>query len=139
MNGTDRRASSATTTMSQWSSKVRPMPTARPRTDPFQILAEASDVAANHALDLEHLLRALEGLIRKVVSYQLFAVLLADDDAATRWALTRSLQQADPEIRVDEAETGSQALQAMRDDAAGTTRLGYNALTPGPTLRFRRR
>lgn len=54
--------------------------TARPRTDPFQILTEASDVAANHALDLEHLLRALEGLIRKVVPYQLFAILLADED-----------------------------------------------------------
>ena len=54
--------------------------TPRPRTDPFQILAEASDVAANHALDLEHLMRALEGLIRKVVGYQLFAILLADDD-----------------------------------------------------------
>jgi hypothetical protein len=53
---------------------------ARPRTDPFQILAEASDVAANHALDLEHLLRALERLIRKVVGYQLFAILLADDE-----------------------------------------------------------
>ncbi len=54
--------------------------TARPRVDPFQILAEASDIAANHALDLDHLLRALEGLIRKVVSYQLFAILLADAD-----------------------------------------------------------
>lgn len=53
---------------------------ARPRTDPFQILAEASDIAANHALDLDPLLRALEGLIRKVVGYQLFAILLADQD-----------------------------------------------------------
>ncbi len=52
------------------------------RPDPFQILAEASDVAANHALDLDDLLRALADLIRKVVGYQLFAVLLADDDGA---------------------------------------------------------
>ncbi len=54
----------------------------RLRTDPFKILAEASDVAANHALDLDDLLRALDELIRKVVGYQLFAVLLADDDGA---------------------------------------------------------
>ena len=52
------------------------------RPDPFQILAEASDVAASHALDLDDLLRALADLIRKVVGYQLFAVLLADDDGA---------------------------------------------------------
>jgi len=32
MKGTDSRASSATTTMSQCSSRVRPIPTARPRT-----------------------------------------------------------------------------------------------------------
>jgi FtsP/CotA-like multicopper oxidase with cupredoxin domain len=28
-------------------------------------------------------------------------------------------------------------LQAMREDVAGTTRLGYNLATPGPTLRFK--
>jgi suppressor of ftsI len=28
-------------------------------------------------------------------------------------------------------------LQAMREEATGTARLGYNAMTPGPTLRFR--
>jgi signal transduction histidine kinase/DNA-binding response OmpR family regulator len=41
-------------------------------------------------------------------------VLVADDDTATRWALSRSFHQADPDIVVDEAETGPQALEAIR-------------------------
>jgi signal transduction histidine kinase/CheY-like chemotaxis protein len=53
-------------------------------------------------------------------------VLLADDDAATRWALTRSLQQADPEVRVDEADTGSQALQAIRNQGYHCVILDYH-------------
>jgi len=54
----------------------------RPRIDPLQILTEASEVAADHPLDLEDLLRALASLVRKVVDYQLFAVLLADSDGS---------------------------------------------------------
>lgn len=54
----------------------------RPRIDPLQILTEASEVAADHPLDLDDLLRALASLVRKVVDYQLFAVLLADSDGS---------------------------------------------------------
>ena len=54
----------------------------RPRIDPLQILTEASEVAADHPLELDDLLRALANLVRKVVDYQLFAVLLADADGS---------------------------------------------------------
>ncbi len=47
--------------------------------DSLQLLIEAAEVVANHPLDLDDLLRALAGLVRKVVDYQLFAVLLADE------------------------------------------------------------
>lgn len=53
-------------------------------------------------------------------------VLLADDNAATRWALTRSLQQADPEVRIDEADTGPRALQAIRGQAYQCVILDYH-------------
>lgn len=49
------------------------------------------------------------------VADRLKRILLADDDAATRWALTRSLHQADPEVQVDESDTGPHALQAIRN------------------------
>jgi sigma-B regulation protein RsbU (phosphoserine phosphatase) len=52
----------------------------RPEVDPFQILTEASEVAADHPLSLDDLLRALANLVRKVIDYQLFAVLLAEPD-----------------------------------------------------------
>ena len=52
----------------------------RPATESLQILAEASELVAGHSLELDDLLRALAELIRKVVEYQLFAVLLADEE-----------------------------------------------------------
>lgn len=48
--------------------------------DPLQILTEASEVAAQHPLSLDELLRDLAALVRKVADYQLFAVLLAEPD-----------------------------------------------------------
>jgi two-component system sensor histidine kinase/response regulator len=53
-------------------------------------------------------------------------ILLADDDSATRWALTRSLQQADPEVAVDEAETGPEALECIRRQAYQCVILDYH-------------
>jgi CheY-like chemotaxis protein len=53
-------------------------------------------------------------------------ILLADDDAATRWALTRSFQQADSDIQVDEADTGPQALEAIRRNAYQCVILDYH-------------
>lgn len=52
-------------------------------------------------------------------------VLLADDDAATRWALSRSLQQDDPEVQVDESGTGPEALEAIRSGAYQCVILDY--------------
>ena len=47
--------------------------------DPLEILVEASDIAAGHTLNLDELLQALADLIRKVIDYQLFAVLLSTE------------------------------------------------------------
>jgi len=51
-----------------------------PRVDPIEILLKASEVAADHTLDLDDLLRALAALVRKVVPFQLFAIMLSDED-----------------------------------------------------------
>jgi CheY-like chemotaxis protein len=51
---------------------------------------------------------------------------LADDDAATRWALTRSFQQAEPEAVIDEADTGPRALEAIRSNAYQCVILDYH-------------
>ncbi len=57
--------------------------------DPLRILLEASQVAAEHSLELDDLLEALGALIRKVVDYQLFAILLADEkeELAIRYSI----------------------------------------------------
>ena len=84
----------------------------RPEVDPFQILTEASEVAADHPLSLDDLLRALANLVRKVIDYQLFAVLLAEQDEALsirysigyRPELTRNLR-----VRMGQGITGNAA------------------------------
>lgn len=84
----------------------------RPRTDPFPLLAEASDIAANHALDIDDLLRALSELVRKVVGYQLFAVLLADDNGTLqiRHSIGYRTELADTlRVKLGEGITGSAA------------------------------
>lgn len=89
-----------------------PPTSARPRTDPFPLLAEASDIAANHALDIDDLLRALAELVRKVVGYQLFAVLLADDDGTLqiRHSIGYRTELADTlRVKLGEGITGSAA------------------------------
>lgn len=57
--------------------------------DPLQILTEASEVAAQHPLSLDELLRDLAQLVRKVADYQLFAVLLAEPngDLSIRYSI----------------------------------------------------
>lgn len=44
-------------------------------------------------------------------------ILLADDDEGTRWTLERLFRAENADIVLDEAETGSQAVQAIRDHA----------------------
>ncbi len=56
-----------------------PIPGPRADPDALQLLAEAAEIVAHHPLDLDDLLKALAELVSKVVDYQLFAVLLADD------------------------------------------------------------
>ena len=60
-----------------------------PTPGPLRILVEASQVAAEYSLDLDDLLEALGELIRKVVDYQLFAILLADEsqDLSIRYSI----------------------------------------------------
>ena len=83
--------------------------------DPLEILVEASDIAAGHTLNLDELLQALADLIRKVIDYQLFAVLLSTekgDALRIRFSVgygddvVRSLR-----IQIGEGITGTAAQQ----------------------------
>ena len=83
--------------------------------DPLEILVEASDIAAGHTLNLDELLQALADLIRKVIDYQFFAVLLSTekgDALRIRFSvgygedLVRSLR-----IGIGEGITGTAAQQ----------------------------
>jgi len=96
--------------------------------DPLQILTEASEVAAQHPLSLDELLRDLATLVRKVADYQLFAVLLAepDGDLSIRYSigyrpdLARRLR-----VRPGEGITGDAARRrrtVVVDDVRGDSR-----------------
>ena len=95
----------------------------------MEILVEASDIAAGHTLNLDELLRSLAELIRKVIDYQLFAVLLSTekgDALRIRFSVgygedvVRSLR-----IRIGEGITGTAAQQlkaVMVNDVSGDSR-----------------
>ena len=51
----------------------------RQKAETLEILVEASEIAANYTTDLDELLRALRELVRKVVDYKIFAVLLKSE------------------------------------------------------------
>lgn len=63
--------------------------TSRRRTDPMEILAEASEIVSGYTLDLDELLRQLGALVLKVVEYQVFAVFLKSgkDSLRIRFAI----------------------------------------------------
>jgi sigma-B regulation protein RsbU (phosphoserine phosphatase) len=63
--------------------------TARRRTDPMEILAEASEIVSGYTLDLDELLRQLAALVLKVVEYQVLAVFLKSgkDSLRIRFAI----------------------------------------------------
>ena len=63
--------------------------TARRRTDPMEILAEASEIVSGYTLDLDELLRQLGALVLKVVEYQALAVFLRSgkDSLRIRFAI----------------------------------------------------
>ena len=52
----------------------------RQKNETLEILAEASEIAANYTTNLDELLEALRELVRKVVDYKIFAVLLKSED-----------------------------------------------------------
>jgi sigma-B regulation protein RsbU (phosphoserine phosphatase) len=58
------------------------IPAASPRrqSDPLEILGEASDLVSISGLDLDGLLSKMADLVRKVVEYQVFSVLLQADE-----------------------------------------------------------
>lgn len=56
------------------------------RTDAIAILLEASEAAAAHSLDLEALLAELSKLVRKIVDYELYALMLPTEDGHLRIA-----------------------------------------------------
>jgi sigma-B regulation protein RsbU (phosphoserine phosphatase) len=58
--------------------------TARRRTDPMEILAEASEIVSGYTLDLDELLRQLAALVLKVVEYQALAVFLKSGKESLR-------------------------------------------------------
>lgn len=62
---------------------------------------------------------------------------VASQDAATPVASVADDGWIEPPVVASEDGLLVTTLQAMREDIAGQTRLGYNAFTPGPTLRFR--
>lgn len=58
-------------------------------------------------------------------------------DAATPAVTVADDGWIEPTVIASEDGLLVTTLQAMREDISGQTRLGFNALTPGPTLRFR--
>ena len=54
------------------------------RSDLLEILVEASELVSRQSLDLDRLLHGLAELVRKVIDYQLFAVLLRSGDSSLR-------------------------------------------------------
>ena len=62
---------------------------ARRRTDPIEILAEASEIVSGYTLDLDELLRQFAALVLKVVEYQVLAVFLKSgkDSLRIRFAI----------------------------------------------------
>ncbi len=86
----------------------------RQQPDPLAILVEASDIVTGYPLDLDELLRALAELVRKVVDYQLFAVLMKSgkDGLRIRYSigyrkeLVRNLR-----LKIGEGITGMAARQ----------------------------
>ena len=68
---------------------VTPTSSRRRRTDPMEILAEASEIVSGYTLDLDELLRQLAALVLKVVQYQVIAVFLKSgkDSLRIRFAI----------------------------------------------------
>ena len=80
------------------------------------ILVEASEIVAGHSLDLDSLLSELVGLIRKVVEYQLVAVLLKSGESTLRIRFASGYSDdvvRKTRIKIGQGITGA-AAQEMR-------------------------
>ena len=76
------------------------------------ILVEASEIVSGHTLDLDSLLSKLVGLIRKVVEYQLVAVLLKSGESTLRIRSASGYSDdvvRDVRIKIGEGITGAAA------------------------------
>ena len=59
---------------------------ARDRATEIGILQEASEAAAAHSLDVDALMESLAGLVRKIVDYELYSLLLPNEEGELRIA-----------------------------------------------------
>ncbi len=72
--------------MAQITTPAASLAASRDSTDAIAILLEASEAAAANSLDLEALLAELSKLVRKIVDYELYALMLPTEDGHLRIA-----------------------------------------------------
>lgn len=86
------------------------------RSDLLAILVEASELVSRQSLDLDRLLHGLAELVRKVIDYQLFAVLLRSGDSSLRMRFAIGYSEdtvRQLRIEIGEGITG-EAAETMR-------------------------
>ncbi len=86
------------------------------RSDLLEILVEASELVSRQSLDLDRLLHGLAELVRKVIDYQLFAVLLRSGDSSLRMRFAIGYSEdtvRQLRIEIGEGITG-EAAETMR-------------------------
>ena len=86
------------------------------RTDLLAILVEASELVSRQSLDLDRLLHGLAELVRKVIDYQLFAVLLRSENSSLRMRFAIGYSEdtvRQLRIEIGEGITG-EAAETMR-------------------------
>ncbi len=86
------------------------------RSDLLEILVEASELVSRQSLDLDRLLHGLAELVRKVIDYQLFAVLLRSGDSSLRMRFAIGYSEdtvRQLRIQIGEGITG-EAAETMR-------------------------
>lgn len=86
------------------------------RSDLLEILVEASELVSRQSLDLDRLLHGLAELVRKVIDYQLFTVLLRSGDSSLRMRFAIGYSEdtvRQLRIEIGEGITG-EAAETMR-------------------------
>ncbi|MCY4187271.1 MAG: hypothetical protein OXD30_02180, partial [Bryobacterales bacterium] len=72
--------------MAQTTTPAASLGTSRDSSDEIAVLLEASEAAAANSLDLEALLAELSKLVKKIVDYELYALLFPAEDGHLRIA-----------------------------------------------------